>query len=45
MPDGESVVNCKVGGNEALGRPLGREALHFALSPPDRQVRVLIVKR
>ena len=38
--DGEAVVNCGVGGNEALGLALGFEALHLALSPSDRKMQV-----
>jgi hypothetical protein len=38
--DGEAVVNCGVGGNEALGLALGFKALHLALSSSDRKMRV-----
>ena len=38
--DGEAVVDCGVGGNEALGLALGFEALHLALSSRDRKMRV-----
>ena len=39
--DVEGVVDRGVGGEEALGRRLGFEALLLSLSPSDRQVRVL----
>ncbi|CAN1552098.1 hypothetical protein MCEREM21A_02231 [Sphingomonadaceae bacterium] len=38
--DGEDVVDCGVGGNEALGLALGFEALHLGLSSSDRKMRV-----
>lgn len=39
--DIEGVVDCAVGGDEALSLALGLEALHLSLSPSHRQVRVL----
>lgn len=36
--DGEGVVDCGMGGDEALGLPLGFEALHLALSSSDWKV-------
>ncbi len=41
MLDGEGVVDCGVGGNEAPGLALGFEALHLVLSSWDRKIRVL----
>jgi hypothetical protein len=37
----EAVVDGGMGGEETLGLALGFESLHFPLSSPDRQVRVL----
>ena len=37
----EGVVDCGVGGDEALRLPLGLEALHLALSSSDRKMRAL----
>lgn len=39
--DGESIVDCGMGSDEALSLTLGLEALHFPLSSSSGKMRVL----